>query len=288
MNDYVILTDSGCDIAPSLLKEWGVECANLTFRFNDEDKEYENGEMPISAFYQRMRKGGVAKTAAVNAARFEEMFEPYLKEGKDILYIGFSTGLSTTYNSGRIAAEGLRETYPDRTIVTVDSLAASAGQGLLLYLAVEKKKAGATLEENTAYVEDLKLHIAHWFTVDDLVYLKRGGRVSATTAFVGNALGIKPVMHVDNAGKLIPVTKVRGRRTSLAALAAKYSETAMTPDEGTIFISQGDCYADAELLASMIAEKHPVKVQLITDVGTVIGAHSGPGTMALFFVAKER
>ena len=288
MRDYVIYTDSGCDISPAKLAEWGVPYKSLTFRFNGEEKEYENGEMDIKAFYDKMREGGVAKTAAVNKEAFALAFRALLDAGKDILYIGFSTGLSTTYNSARLAAAELAGDYPDAKILTVDTLAASAGQGLLVYLATEKKAAGATIEECAAYIEEIKLHMCHWFTVDDLVYLKRGGRVSGAAAFFGNALGIKPVMHVDNEGHLVNVMKVRGRRTAINTMADKLGETALDAKNGKIFISHGDCLADAEYLASTIAEKFGGQVEIITDVGAVIGAHSGPGTLALFFLGSER
>ncbi len=288
MSEYVIFTDSGCDIAPTTLKEWGVPFRSLTFRFEGEDKEYTNDEMPIREFYAKMREGKVAKTAAVNIGVFETAFEEILAEGKDILYIGFSSGLSTTYNSARLAAEALKERYPERKILTVDSLAASAGQGLVVYLTVEKKNNGASIEEAYAFAKELSPKISHWFTVDDLVYLKRGGRVSPTVAFVGNLIGIKPVLHVDDAGHLVSVSKVRGRRASIAAMAQKYTELAATPNEGTVFISHSDCYEDAALLSEMIENAHGVKAEIITDVGAVIGSHSGPGTLALFFVAKKR
>jgi DegV family protein with EDD domain len=285
---YVICTDSACDIKPSLLEEWGVPFASLTFRFDGDDTEYSNYEMPVTEFYDRMRAGGVAKTAAVNAQAFKECFEPLLSAGNDILYLGFSTGLSTTYNSARLAAEELRESYPDRKILTVDTLSASAGFGLLLYLTLQKKQEGATLEEAGAYAQSLVPQLCHWFTVEDLVYLKRGGRISPTVAFVGNMLGIKPVLHMDNEGHLINRFKVRGRKTSVLALADKYGELAQDPTGGTVFISNADCLKDAQELASVLTERHGVSVKLIADVGPVIGAHSGPGTLALFFLGKER
>lgn len=288
MNNYVIITDSACDIKPELLKEWGVLHESLTFRFNDSETEYKDGSIDIKEFYDKMRAGGVAKTAAVNVETFSRNFEEHLKNGVDVLYLGFSSGLSTTYNSGRIAAEQLKEKYPDRKIITVDTLAASAGYGLLVYLAVQKKNGGATIEEVAAFAEETKLSICHWFTVDDLVYLKRGGRVSATTAFVGNALGIKPVMHVDNEGHLINITKVRGRKTAIAALADKYAELAVDPENGTVFISHGDCLKDVQELENILKERHNASVDVITDVGAVIGSHSGPGTLALFFVGNVR
>lgn len=288
MNDYVIYTDSACDIKPALLREWGVGFSSLTFRFNDSEKEYSNDEMDIKEFYDKMRAGGVAKTAAINVEGFANAFEPYLQEGKDVLYLGFSSGLSTTYNSARMAAEQLREKYPARTVVTVDTLAASAGFGMLVYLATQKKKEGASIQENADYIRDVAPRLCHWFTVDDLVYLKRGGRVSAAAAFVGGVLGIKPVMHVDDEGHLVPVAKVRGRRTSLAAMAQKYAELAEDPEGGLIYISHGDCINDVNELAGMLKAKHGAEVDLITDVGTVIGAHAGPGVVALFFIGKAR
>ena len=288
MNDFIIYTDSGSDISPQLLAEWGVRWSSLTFRFEDEDVEYTSTDMTVDAFYDRMRAGGIAKTAAVNIGTFADAFEPLLQQGKDILYLGFSSALSTTYNSAAIAAQQLSDQYPERKIITVDSLGASAGEGLLVYLANEKRKSGATLDETVTYVEEIRPHICHWFTVDDLEYLKRGGRVSPTVAFVGNVLGIKPVLHVDNDGKLVNISKIRGRKKSLAALAEKYAELAAQPESGTVFISHSDCLEDANALADLLHEQHNVRVQLITSVGTVIGAHTGPGTVALFFVGKER
>lgn len=288
MTDFVIYTDSGCDIASALLADWGVRSSSLTFRFEDEDREYSSEDMTVRAFYDRMRAGGIAKTAAINIGNFLDAFEPLLQQGLDILYLGFSSALSTTFNSAAIAARQLAAQYPERRIITIDTLSASAGQGMLVYLAKEKKKKGATLEETAAYIEDMKLCISHWFTVDDLEYLKRGGRVSPTVAFLGNALGIKPVLHVDNSGSLINVSKIRGRKKALAALADRYSELAVTLAEGTVFISHSDCIEDAEYLAGLLRERHGISVQIITDIGTVIGAHTGPGTVALFFVSKER
>ena len=288
MTNYKIVTDSACDIKPALLKEWGVPSVGLTFRFDGDEKEYSNDDMPVEEFYARMREGGSAKTAAVNVASFKGMFEPILKDGSDILYLGFSSGLSTTYNSGRLAAEELQEQYPDRKIIAIDTLSASAGFGLLLYLTLQKKNEGASLEEAAAFAKDLVPRLCHWVTVDALVYLKRGGRVSPTAAFVGGVLQIKPVLHMDNEGHLINRLKVRGRKVSIKTMADKYAELAEDKENGTVFISHGDCLKDAEELASILKANHGVNVQLITDVGTVIGAHSGPGTMALFFLGTER
>ncbi len=287
-NPYVVLTDSACDILPSVLADWGVGYASLAFRFDHIDKDFLNGDMPIEEFYQTMREGHVAKTNAVNLESFRELFESALIAGNDILYLGFSSGLSTTYNQGRLAAEELSEKYPERKIIAIDTLAASAGFGLLLKLTVDKKNQGATIEEAAAYAESLVHKLAHWFTVEDLVYLKRGGRVSPAVALIGGMLNIKPVMHMDDEGHLIKVGTVRGRKASLKALADKLFETADDPANGKIFISHGDCLEDAQYLANIIRENGGNEVEIITQVGTVIGAHSGPGTMALFFVANAR
>jgi len=288
MNNYIIITDTACDIRPETLAEWGVTCLDLTFRFDGDEKEYFNGGMDVKTFYTQMKEGGVAKTSAINMERFRLAFEEHLSQGTDILYLGFSGGLSTTYNSARLAAEDLRGIYPDRKLIITDTLAASAGQGLLVYLTLQKKNEGASIEEAAEYAAKIIPHLSHWFTVDDLVYLKRGGRVSPAVAFVGNTLGLKPILHVDNEGHLISKAKVRGRKNSLAALADKYGELAEDKAGGTVFISHADCEEDAKLLAKQLNETYGAKVSIITDIGPVIGAHSGPGTLALFFVGKER
>ena len=288
MSQFVIYTDSGCDIAPELLAQWGVAWSSLSFCFTDEEREYTAADMDVKTFYDRMRAGSTAKTSAINIGTFSDAFEQILRQGKDVLYIGFSSALSTTYQSAAVAAKQLATQYPERRVIAVDSLCASAGQGMLVYLAAQKQKSGATIEETAAYVEATKLHICHWVTVDDLEYLKRGGRISPTVAFVGNALGLKPQIHVDNGGSLVNVSKVRGRKKSVAALADKYGELACTPSEGVVFISHSDCEEDAKSLADLLQERYGVSVQIITYIGTVIGAHTGPGTVALFFVGKER
>ena len=287
MNDYIIFTDSACDISPEMMKEWGVEYRCLTFTFNDSEKQYSNDDMPVKEFYAKMRAGGVAKTAAVNAETFREAFTEELEAGKDILYIGFSTGLSTTANSAQIAAEELREKYPERKIIAIDTLAASAGEGLVVYLALQKKNEGKSIEEVAEFVREISPKMCHWFTVDDRVYLKRGGRVSPTVALVGTVLGIKPILHVDDEGHLINVDKVRSRKGSIRALADKYGELHIDP-ELPVFISHGDCYDEADALGQMLKERYGVKEVLLTYIGPVIGAHAGPGTIALFFVGKNR
>lgn len=286
MNDYILFTDSACDLSPSLLKEWGVDSCSLSFVFDGEETVYSNHDLSAEAFYEQMRNGKTAKTSAVNPEAFSEAFEKHLQQGSDVLYLGFSGTLSTTFASAHIAASELAEKYPDRKIFTVDTLCASAGVALLVYLTLQQKEQGATAAQAAQFAEETKLRICHWFTTDTLTYLKRGGRVSATTAMFGNMLDIRPVMHVDAEGGLSNVKKVRGRKASVQALCDRLVQTA---DEDTlVFISHADCEADAEALAHMIFRKTGLETQLITDVGPVIGAHAGPGTLALFFVGSER
>lgn len=287
MNEYIIYTDSACDVSLEALEQWQVKHVSLSLTFEDEGKVLLNDEVEPVAFYDRMRQGGVAKTAAVNTESFKRAFEQELKEGRDILYIGFSTGLSTTCNSATIAAKQLLENYPERKIICVDTLAASSGQGLLVYLAVQKKNEGLSIEAVAEYIESNKLNLCHWFTVDDLVYLKRGGRVSPAVAFVGGVLGIKPVMHVDNEGHLVNVFKARGRKASLKALCDKFGELALDK-KGPIFICHADCDEDVETVKSILKESYDADVDRVFYTGPVIGAHSGPGTLALFFLGKNR
>lgn len=288
MRDYVIFTDSSCDIEPDLLAQWEVPFVSLSVKFDEDAESFNNFDRPFHEFYERMRQGSVARTAAANMENFKEAFAPYVKQGKDILYIGFSSGLSTTVNSGAMAAKELMEEYPGSRILVEDTFAASAGFGLLVYLTVLEKRKGADLDQAAKFVEDTRFHLCHWFTVDDLVYLKRGGRISAAAAFVGGVLNIKPVLHMDDPGHLINMFKVRGRRASIKALADKYGELAIHPGKDTVFISHGDCLEDARLLEQMLKDRFGASVQIITYVGPVIGSHSGPGTLALFFLGRER
>lgn len=288
MDDYIIFTDSCCDVKPELLEQWGVSYADMTFSFVGEDKEYINTDITNKEFYDRMRQGAIAKTAAINADAFTKAFEPILKTGNDILYVAFSSGLSTTVNSAHMAAQELNEQYPERKIVIVDTLAASAGGGLMVYMAVAKKKEGASLEENAAYIESLIPQHCIWFTVDDLEYLKRGGRVSPLVAFAGGVLGIKPILQMDDEGHLIKVSTARGRKKAIGALADKYAELSCEEKNTPIFISHAECEEDARVLADMLMQRHGVEVTLITQIGPVIGSHAGPGTLAIFFIGKHR
>lgn len=289
MKNYVIFTDTGCDINAKTLEQWNVGCVDLKFRFDGEDRDYVTKDMAPTDFYQKMREGKVSKTSAANLSDFLAAFEPYLQEGKDILYLGFSSGLSNTVSSGRIAAEELKEKYPERKIIIIDTLCASGGQGLVVYFSKQKRDEGADITENAKYVEEILPRLCHWFTVDDLAYLKRGGRISATSAFVGGVLSIKPVMHVDDEGHLINMQKVRGRNQAIKAIADKYTELADDKQNGVYFITHGDCLEDAKLLESYIAELHGNNcATVIDDIGPVIGSHTGPGVLALFFLGKHR
>ena len=288
MNEYVIFTDSCCDVSPELLAKWGVPYANMTFSFDGEDKEYIGTDISNHDFYDRMRQGAHARTAAINADTFARAFTPVLEESKDILYVAFSSGLSTTVNSAHMAAAELQEQYPDRKIIIVDTLAASAGGGLMVYLAVAKKNEGATIEENAAYIESLVPQHCIWFTVDDLEYLKRGGRVSPLVAFAGGVLGIKPILQMDEEGHLVKVSTARGIKKAIEALAEKYAELSYEKKNTPIFISHAEAENDAKQLADILMQRHGAEVTLITEIGPVIGSHAGPGTIALFFIGKHR
>ena len=284
--NYVLFTDSACDIHPDKLAEWNVKMLPLAFLFTDTNVEQKDHDEPIGEFYKSMRAGRVAKTSCVNEDAFENAFTELLEAGQDILYLGLSGGLSVTPDNAKKVAARLATKYPDRKIVAIDSLSASAGEGLFVYLAVKNREAGMTLEENAEALRKEIPHVCHWFTVEDLVYLKRGGRVSAATALLGTALNVKPVLHVDDEGHLIKMTQVHGRKKSIKKLAEKLGET-IRPDS-PIFISNADCMEDAEMLRDLIKAECGMDVTLITSIGSVIGAHAGPGTLALFFMGSER
>ena len=284
--EYVLITDSACDILPDKLQEWRVELIRMPYLFTDDGKELLDHDQSMEEFYSQMRDGRVAKTSGVNEDTFMNAFSDILKSGKDLLYLAFSGGLSVTSENGKKVAAQLAEQYPERKIRVVDSLCASAGQGLFVYLAAKNRDGGMTLDQNADAMEADKLHLCHWFTVEDLKYLKRGGHISAATALLGTALNVKPVLHVDNEGHLIKMTQVHGRKKSIRKMAEKLGETIL--EDTPIFISHGDCLEDAELLAKILKEEYHRDVNLITGIGSVIGAHSGPGTLALFFRGRER
>lgn len=287
---YRITTDSTCDLPDEFYQERQIAHVCLSLEFNG--KEYKDGfteALTAHDFYDSLRNGGMASTTQVNPSEFIDFVEPFLAAGEDVLHLAFSSGLSGTYASCESAAKELRDKYPDRKLVVVDTLAASLGEGLLVYYADENRKAGMSLEDNAQWLEEHKLNLCHWFTVDDLMHLHRGGRVSKTSAILGSVIGIKPVLHVDDEGHLILVGKVRGRQSSLEALVKKMKETVFdNVKDQAIFISHGDCQADAEKLQAMIEKEWGCRTFLINYVGTVIGSHSGPGTLALFFLGDHR
>ena len=290
MRDYVIMTDSCCDLDAELARELELEVIPLSLSMGE--REYFNyldgRDLPFPEFYARLRAGELATTSAVSVGVFEARMRAVLEQGKDLLCIHFSSALSTTYPSACIAAGELKKEFPGAAIETVDSLCASGGQGLLVYLCVLEKRKGKSLEEVRTFAEQTRPHLCHWFTVDELNHLKRGGRISSATALFGTMLSIKPVMHVDDGGRLIPVAKARGRKAALTALAERMEQSAIHPESQTVFITHGDCEGDARFVADEIRRRMGVADIRISYVGPVIGNHSGPGTLALFFLGKER
>ena len=284
---YQILTDSCCDFPPQRYRELGLISLPLSITFRGETYPDRNDDS-LRDMYAGLRAGEAASTAAANPQQWEEALEPVLASGEDALILAFSSGLSTTYQSACIAADEMKERFPERKILVVDSLCASLGQGLLAYYAARKRDEGLGLEALKAWLEDNKLHLCHWFTVNDLMYLKRGGRINAATAIMGTMLSIKPILHVDNEGHLVSVGKARGRKASIAALADKAAELGKGYDNSLMFISHGDCREDAEALAELVKERCGAKEVYINYVGAVIGSHSGPGTLALFFLGQHR
>ena len=283
---FSILTDSSCDLSLQQTKELEVALVQLSVEVNG--ATYTNDQLDYPEFYQWMRDGASAKTFAANPEQWAGEMKKALDQGNDVLVLAFSSGLSNTCQAANIAAEELRAEYPERRIVVIDTLCASLGQGMSVYYCAKLRQQGKSLDEVIAFAEEKLPKQAHWFTVEDLAYLKRGGRISTTTAVVGSLLNIKPVMHMDDAGKLVSVSKARGRKASIEAMLENMKRTVVDAFEQEVFISHGDCLKDAEYLAQRVKEEFPVKAVHIGYVGAVIGAHSGPGTLALFFYGSER
>ena len=289
MNDYVIVTDSTCDLPYSFVNEHGVVIQPL--EYTDGKETFEDGpSTDLKKFYENMREGIQYMTNASNPEGITKTYRRILEQGKDILHLGFSSGLSSSYNNSCIVAEDLRSDYPDRKIITIDSLAASMGQGLLVYYACKKKEEGATIDELADWLRENVLHACHQFTVDDLKYLMRGGRVSKVSWLLGTLINIKPVLHVDDEGHLIPVAKVRGRKKSLVTLVDNMEQTmgSMKDQNEIILISHCDCYEDAKFVGDLITERFGFTNIVYNYINTVIGSHSGPGTVALFFLGDKR
>lgn len=287
-NRYVIITDNTSDLPEEFIRRNALPLVYLGYSIAGKDYDDQENKLSSKEFYSLMRSGEMTKTNQANPEQIGKVFDSYLAQGYDILFIAFSSGLSGTCNSARIAAAEMREKYPERRIEVVDTLAASLGEGLLVYKALKQKSEGKSLEEVRTWLEDNKLHLCHMFTVDDLNFLHRGGRVSKTTAVVGTVLGIKPVLHVDNDGHLVSVTKVRGRKQALAKLVDYMGEKVGNYKNDVIFISHGDCEEDANYVADLVRERFGIQDFVIGNVGPTIGAHSGPGTVALFFLGEER
>ena len=285
----IIVTDSCCDLPYKYIKDNEIEMIPLTITINDTEKKDDLAETEAyEDFYKQILAGAMPKTSQVNTYEFKEVFMKHLKENKSVLYIGFSSALSGCVSSARIAMEEIKEELPDAQLAVVDSKCASMGQGLLIYYAVEEFKKGKSMEEVVGFLENNKLRLNHWFTVDDLNHLFRGGRVSKTAATFGTLLQIKPVMHMDNEGRLIPLEKVKGRKKSLKLLVEKVKENIINPQEQVVFISHGDALEDAEEVKKALLEGCQVKEVWLNHIGAAVGSHAGPGTIAIFFMGEHR
>ncbi len=290
MSNFYIITDSGCDLGQDRVDAWGLGYVPLSLNY-PEKSHYIYADfrgLGVKEFYQSMRDGAAPTTSATTTAQWIEAALPALESGRDVLMMAFSSGLSGTYQSSVIAMQELRERFPERKIFAPDTLCVSLGLGLLLKDVVALRDNGGSIEEAVAFIENHKMKLAHWFTVESLIYLRRGGRISAATAIAGTVLGIKPILHVDDEGHLISMSKKRGRKASLEALADKVAETIVDPEQQDIFISHGDCIDDVKMLEQLLRQRIRFKDCYANYVGPVIGAHSGPGTMAVFFYGTGR
>ena len=287
MRDFMITVNSTVDMPKEWLEERNIKVVPLHYTIDGTTYEDMNG-LTAKEFFAKLREGKMSVTSQVNPDGAREALEPYVKEGKDILHLGFSSGLSGTYNSVRIAAEELKEDYPDAKIIVIDSLCACMGEGILAHHACELKKAGKSLEEVAQWVEENKLRVCHQVTVDDLHHLHRGGRVSKTSAIVGSMVKIKPIIVVSDEGKLEVVAKERGRKKSINTIVNMAIERMEEADKDIAFVTHGDCLEEAEYLAELMKEKAGVKDVLINNIGTVIGSHTGPGVLAVFHMGNKR
>lgn len=290
MNPYKIITDSNTDLSPELIEQLGVYVIPMTFTMGN--KLYRNypDERDISnkEFYRLLREGQSAKTDQINSVTFQETFEPFLKEGMDLIYLAFSSGLSGTYNGARLTVEELKSKYPGRKILVVDTLAASMGEGLLVYHAAQLQKQGAAIEEVAKWVEENRNRMAHWFTVDDLNHLKRGGRVSSAAALMGTVLGIKPILQITDEGHLVPREKVRGRKQSLDNLVSRLARTVQEPEKQTLFLVHANVPEDAKYVIKQVKSHCKFKDIVVNNLGPVIGTHTGNGALAMFYFAGSR
>ena len=286
---YIISTEITCDMEPSYYQQHHIHLLGLTYILNGvEYNPIEGNNLPVKEFYKQLREGGESKTAQVSLDKATAAFEKLVEEGYDVFHLAFSSALSGTYQTCTVAAKDVMERHPEAKIIVVDSLSASMGQGLMLNYAVALKEQGKSLDELAEIVEGEKLRFCHNFTVDDLHFLHRGGRVSKMTAIMGTALGIKPTLHVDDEGRLINVGKVRGRQKSLNWLVDKMGERMGSQKNDVVYISHGDCEDDAKYVADLIKKRFGIKNVVIGYIGPVIGSHSGPSTVAVFFVGETR
>ena len=286
MRDYIIVTDATSDIPNEMANELNVKVVPMSFSLGEKNYNHypDYRELDIKTFYDKQRAGQTSLTTQINVAVYLDFFEEIIKSDKDVLYISFSSALSSTYQSSVLAAKELNEKYPDFKIITIDSKAATLGETLLVKLAAQKKSDGMNIEDLSKWVAENHLKVCHYFTVDDLNHLKRGGRMTAMTAFIGTALDIKPILHVNDEGKLIPLDKVRGRKKALKVLFNYLAELSENLEEQTVFIGHGDCIEDARYLESLIKEAYKVKEVIIHPIGPIIGSHTGPGAITLFFL----
>ena len=284
---YTLFCDTTCDLPPEMVAQ--MDCKLLPLTFEIDGKSYTTEDISMQDFYARMRADAVTKTSQISYGTYIEYFEKELMEGNDIFYLAFSSGLSGSYSTSLLVCDTLQEKYPERKIIVVDSLAASSGEGLMLLYAEQKKREGYSMEELEKWLLDNRESFCHVFTVDDLKYLFRGGRVSRAAAIAGTMLGIKPVLNVDNEGHLIPQAKVRGRKQSIKKLGEMIRERLGNYENKFVTISHGDCIEDAKAAEAMMKEIFGEDTEvIIAYTGPVIGAHSGPGTLALFFRGDHR
>lgn len=289
MRSYKIITDSTCDLPPKVIKDLDLHVIPLEYRFNGNNyvQDVEDSGEKTKFFYDALRNGESSKTSMINTAQFMSVFESYLERQIDVLHISFSSGLSGTYQAAVLAKEELEEKFPERKILVLDSRAASIGLGLLLYHVGQKKKENYTLEQIASWVEEHKFSVCHWFTVEDLNHLKKGGRISPLSAHVGTALNIKPILKMDFDGKLVNDGKVVGRKKSLLKLVSKMKEDGFSPTEQTIILGHGDALKDAQWLENKLRKELHVEDIILSYIGPVIGSHTGPGIIALTFLGKR-
>lgn len=290
MENYAIITDAAANLLPEQCRELNITVLPMLVRIEDQEFDWgaQTDGLDCKVFYDKMRSGASTGTAALNLGNWEECMRPVLEQGKDVLLLVFSSTLSFSFDYTCAAAEEMREEFPERKIEVVDTLCADFGEGMLVIAAAKNRAAGMSLDENARWVEHNRLRYCHWFTVDDLRYLRRGGRISAATALVGSALGIKPILHVDNEGRLVSVGKARGRKHALMTLVEKVGELAVNPENQTMFLCQADCMEDATFVMDEIRARYGTKDFVVNYTSPVCGAHSGPGTLAVFFVGRER